>query len=330
MPNAALRILVKQNAFSFLRIHRTIKQLVVPEEDLDERRPGSNRALDQSLRQRVFDVFLQCPAQRTCAVAAVYQRLAENPLLGFVRDCDRDRLLRQVLIQLADHQFENLDQIDLTQSAEQNDLIQPVEELRIERALDFVFDQVLDLFRDHVFLARLEAQTLTALQVPRPDVRSHDQNRVLEVNRIAQPVGELAVLKHLQQNIKHIRMRLLDFVKQHNRIRRPLNPFGELTTLFVPHIPRRRSNQFRHRVLLHKFRHVEADEGFFGSEHELGQGSGYFGFAYAGGAQEQEGADGAVGIFQSGAAAPDCSGQGADGFVLADDSLVEVFLDAPG
>jgi hypothetical protein len=38
---------VQQHAFGFLRIHRTVVQLVRFEEDLDERRSGGDRALDQ-------------------------------------------------------------------------------------------------------------------------------------------------------------------------------------------------------------------------------------------------------------------------------------------
>src|SRR5208337_221377 len=42
-------VFVQQHAFGFLRVHRTVVQLVVPEEDLDERRPGGDGALNQRL-----------------------------------------------------------------------------------------------------------------------------------------------------------------------------------------------------------------------------------------------------------------------------------------
>src|SRR5579863_9881482 len=84
---------VQQDSFCLFRIHRTVKELVVFEEDLNERGARGNRALDQRLRQRVFDVLLQCASQRTSSVAAVGQSLAEDPLLCVVRNRDRDRLL---------------------------------------------------------------------------------------------------------------------------------------------------------------------------------------------------------------------------------------------
>src|ERR1700687_2561117 len=75
-------VLVQQHALGFLRVHRTVVQLVVLEEDLDERRPRGDGALDQRLRQRIFDVLLQGTPQRTRAVAAIAECLTEDPLLG--------------------------------------------------------------------------------------------------------------------------------------------------------------------------------------------------------------------------------------------------------
>src|SRR5450631_2408058 len=55
----ALRVsaFVQQYAFGLLRIHWTVIQLVRFQEDLDERRPGCDRALDQGLGERIFDVL---------------------------------------------------------------------------------------------------------------------------------------------------------------------------------------------------------------------------------------------------------------------------------
>jgi len=64
-------VLLQQHALGFLRVHRTVVQLVVLEEDLDERRPRGDCALDQRLRQRIFDVLLQGTPQRTRAVRSL-------------------------------------------------------------------------------------------------------------------------------------------------------------------------------------------------------------------------------------------------------------------
>src|SRR5260370_37402611 len=80
--NLQTLVLVQQHTLALLRVLRTVVQLVVLEEDLDERRPRGDGALDQRLRQRIFDVLLQSPPQRTRAVAAIAECLTEDPLLG--------------------------------------------------------------------------------------------------------------------------------------------------------------------------------------------------------------------------------------------------------
>src|ERR1019366_5097485 len=320
--------LVQQDAFGLLRVYWAVEELVVFEEDLDEGGARGDGALDQRLRQRVFDVLLQGAAQRARTVAAVGEGLVENPLLGIVRNRDRDGFLRQVLVELRDYELENLDQVALAQRQEQDDFVEAVEELRVEGAFDFALHQFFHLVRDHVFLRRLEAQALALLQVPRADVRGHDDDRVLEVDGVAEAVGQLAVFKDLQQDVEHIRVRLLDFVEQDHRVGGTLHALGELAALFVAHVSRRRTDELRDRVLLHELGHVEADEGFFSAEHKLRQSARDFDLADARGAQEQERADGAVGILQAGAGTADGARQGADGLVLRDDALVQLFLDA--
>jgi hypothetical protein len=46
----------------FPRVQGAVVQLGVLEEDLDERQPGVDRALDQHLRHRIFNALLQGPA----------------------------------------------------------------------------------------------------------------------------------------------------------------------------------------------------------------------------------------------------------------------------
>jgi len=69
-----------------------------------------------------------------------------------------------------------------------------------------------------------------------------------------------------------------------------------------------------------------AHDGFLVVEEELGQGPGQLGLAHARGAQEQEGADGLLGLLEARAGAPDGLGDDFDGLVLADDALVQDIL----
>src|SRR5207302_936535 len=165
------------------------------------------------------------------------------------------------------------------------------------------------------------------LQVPGSDVRRHDDDRVLEVDRVAESVGQLAVFKHLQQDVENIRMRLLDFVEQDDRVRSSLHAFSELSTLFVADISRRRADQLRDRVLLHELGHVEADQSLLRAKHKLRQGAGNFSLADARGSEEEERADRPVRILQASARPADGASQGADRLVLRDDPLVQLFFD---
>src|SRR6202030_3853887 len=99
---------------------------------LEESRPGLDLSGNQSLRQRILHIALQGTAQWTRTIAAITKGLVENPLLGLLGDRDGDRLLRQVRVELLHKQFDNLDQVGVRQGQEENDLVQPVEELRIE------------------------------------------------------------------------------------------------------------------------------------------------------------------------------------------------------
>ena len=61
-------------------------------------------------------------------------------------------------------------------------------------------------------------------------------------------------------------------------------------------------------------------------EHELGQRARQLGLADAGRAEEEEGADRAIGVLQAGARAAQRVGDRLDRLVLADDALVQALL----
>ena len=83
-------------------------------------------------------------------------------------------------------------------------------------------------------------------------------------------------------------MSLLDLIEQHDLIGPPPHRLGERTAFVVADIAWRRADQPRDRVLLHVFRHVEADHGGLIVEQILGKRLGKFGLADAGGTEEHE------------------------------------------
>src|ERR1019366_8120115 len=252
-------VTVQQHALGLLLADGAIEELVGLQVHLDEGGPLREGALDERLRQRVLDVLLQRPAERTRTIAEVHNRLVEDPLAGLFRHRDRDGALRQVLVQLLHHQFHDLDQVGLAERVEDNDLVETVEKLGVEGALHLAPHHVLDFGRGRLIKLRLEAHAGTFLQMPRADVRGHDDDGILEVHRIAQAIGELTIFKHLQQDVEQVRMRLLHFIEQHHGVGRALHALGQLAALFVADIAGRRSDQLRYGMFLHELRHVEAD-----------------------------------------------------------------------
>ena len=73
--------------------------------------------------------------------------------------------------------------------------------------------------------------------VPR-QVRGHDQHRVGEVDRPALPVGQPAVLEHLQQDVEDVGVGLLDLVEEDHRVGPAPHRLGELAPLLVADVAR--------------------------------------------------------------------------------------------
>ena len=159
-------------------------------------------------------------------------------------------------------------------------------------------------------------------------VRRHDDNRVLEGHLAALAIGQTAVVKHLQQHVKDIRMSLLHLVEQDHGVRTTAHGLGELATLVVTHVSRGRTDQTLDTELLHVLGHVDTHERALVIEQALGQRLGELGLTYAGGAQEEETTDGLVRIGETRTATAHSCGDGGDGLVLADDALVQLALQA--
>ena len=99
-----------------------------------------------------------------------------------------------------------------------------------------------------------------ALDQLRADVRGHDDDRVAEIDLAAEGVGHLALLQNLQEQVHHVRVRLFDFVEEHDGVGPAADGFGKLAALLVTDVARRRTDQARGGELLHVLGHVDLDE----------------------------------------------------------------------
>src|SRR4029077_19552202 len=112
----------------------------------------------------------------------------------------------------------------LDEAVEDDDLVDPVEELGAELPAQRVHD---------VLAHELIILPGELGDEGRADVAGHDDHDVLEVDGAALTVGEPAVVEDLEQDVEHVLVGLLDLVEQEHGVRAPAYRFGELTALVV-------------------------------------------------------------------------------------------------
>src|SRR5271169_4135762 len=117
-------------------------------------------------------------------------------------------------------------------------------------------------------------------------------------------------------------MRLLDFIQQDDRVRRPADTLRQLPAFFVAHIPRRGADELRNGVFFHELRHIEAYQRLLRTEQEFRETAGDFGLADARRPKEKEASDRTQRRLEACTAAANGACQSDDSFVLADDALV--------
>src|SRR5439155_6497117 len=112
--------------------------------------------------------------------------------------------------------LENLLEIGFGKRMENDNLVHAIQELRPE---------VMPHFRQHCFLHQVVSGRISrAAELEnsfRSDVRSHDDDRVLEVDDSSLTVGQAAIVEYLQQHIEGVVMGLFDLVEKNHRIRTP-------------------------------------------------------------------------------------------------------------
>ena len=119
-------------------------------------------------------------------------------------------------------------------------------------------------------------------------VGGHDDDRVLEVDGAAFVVGKTAVVEHLQQDVEHVGMGLLDLVEQHDRVGFASYRFGQLTALVVSDVSRRRTDQTADRMGLLVLAHIDPGHHRLVVEQELRERLRQLRLTHSGSAEEEE------------------------------------------
>ena len=274
-----------------------------------------DRARQDQFGQRVLQMLLDHPFQRACAISGLVAAFGQ-PFAGIGRQIEHDLALLEQFGQPHHLDIDNRPHFIALQAMEQDDFVDAVEEFGPEMGFDKAH---------HIVPHRLAVLAFGLVdQIFRPEIRGHDDQRVAEIDRAALPVGQAAIVEHLQQDVEHVGMGFLDFVEQHDLIGPPSDGLGQGPAFLVADIAGRCADQAGDRVLFHIFRHVDAQQSAFVIEHETGQSLGQLGFADAGRPQEHERADRTMGVLQ----ARPCTAHGGshrmDGFDLADNPFAEL------
>ena len=206
-------------------------------------------------------------------------------------------------------------QIVLAQPIENDDLIDAIEKLRPEMRAQRVHHQSPTCFF-RFFLG----------DVLRTDVRGHDDDGVLEIDRSPLPVRDPAVIEHLQQHVEHVRCAFSISSKSTTEYGLRRTASRKLAAFLVTDVSRRRADQSRDGVFLHVFAHVDPDHGVLVVEQKFRERAGQLRFADASWSEKNERAERAIRILQTGAGAAHGVRNGFDRFVLADDALMQMLF----
>src|SRR5918992_4058832 len=201
---------------------------------------------------------------------------------------------------------------------EYDNLVHPVQELRPEVGAHRLHHPSL-----HFLMA--QARLVNPLGA---NVTGHDDHAILEIHSTPMAISQPSVVHYLEQDIEHVRMGLLNLVKEHHRIGPSPYCLSQLSPLFITYVPWGSADEPGHGVLLHVLRHVQTHHGGLIIKEELGQSAGQFGLPNASGTQEDKSPQGPVGVLQVGAGPADGIAHRPDSFLLTHYPLVQPFLHA--
>ena len=154
-------------------------------------------------------------------------------------------------------------------------------------------------------------------------VGGHHDHRVAEIHGAALAVGQATIFQHLQQDVEHVRVGLLHFIQQQQRVGAAAHRLGQVAAFLVADVAGGRTDHPCHGVLLHELRHVHPHHGLLAVKQELRQRLAQLGLAHPGRAEEEEGTVGAVGVGEAGPAAAHRVGDRLHRLVLAHHPLVQ-------
>src|SRR2546421_12225065 len=178
---------------------------------------------------------------------------------------------------------------------EDNDLINTIQELRLEGVLQFaehltLHTLIVSLISPGLVLRLLEAHRSLFIEQGCTDIRGHDNDRIAEVYRTSFGISQLAIFKDLEKHVEDIGMSLFDFIEQDHTVGFTAYRLSQLATFLVTDVSGRCPDQTSRGMALHKLGHVDFDQGLFAPEHKFGKRLGQFGLTDTRWTHEDKGA----------------------------------------
>src|SRR5574340_1015672 len=202
----------------------------------DDRLAGAEAAHQERLREGVLDHALDDTAQGASAVVGVISQ-ADDVLLGRVCHLEAHLLGVQLIADPIEHEVDDASDLLDRQTAEDDDRIDPVEELRAEGLLELVEDLLLHAVVLGLAAGRLviavgpEAEAGVLEEGLRADVAGHDHDRVAEIDPPALRIAQMPVFEDLEQDVEDLGVGLLDLVEEDHRVALATDGLRQLAAL---------------------------------------------------------------------------------------------------
>ena len=271
--------------------------------------------------ERIFDTTFDASSQRPGPVVEI-PALVDQELASLVVQYEFQATVGKPFVDLGQFEIDDLLKVFAGELSEDDDFIEPTQELRLEEPLDLLRQPFLHLLVAGVFVLLTEPERFGEDRAG-SGIGRHDQHDILEVDFPAKAVRQMPFFHDLQQHVVDIEVSLFDFVQQHDRIRSAPNLLGQLPALFEADVSRRCPDQPADVVFFHVLAHVDLDQCVLITEHEFCECLGEQRLADSGRPGEQKHTGGPFRVLQSTAAAANRLGNLLDRLVLTDHSLVQ-------
>ena len=159
--------------------------------------------------------------------------ILDKVILGLLGEFEFQAPLGESGSDLGDFQVDDFDQIVVPQFAEDDQLVDSVDELGAEVFFHFALEHVLHFVVADIFVAFLEAERCLVDDAIGADVAGHDEDDVFEIDVSPEGVGESAFFHDLEEHVEDFGVGFFDFVEQDDGVGSSPDALGELPAFFV-------------------------------------------------------------------------------------------------